>query len=97
MDQRKRNRGDTEVITGFAPERVIVVPRITAVSAPFQFCGCPTVSGVTTAACNTTCPDTSKVGAYVEVSAQGSYDTILPYPTLPRTFLFTAKSTARVQ
>ena len=70
---------------------------ITAVPAPSQFCGCPTASGVTSAACNTTCPDASKVGAYVEVSAQGSYDTILPYPTLPRTFLFTAKSTARVQ
>ena len=70
---------------------------ITAVPAPSQFCGCPTASGVTIAACNTTCPDTSKVGAYVEVSAQGSYDTILPYPTLPRTYVFTAKSTARVQ
>jgi DNA-binding NtrC family response regulator len=34
MDQRKRNRGDTEVITGFTPERGNVVPRITAVSGP---------------------------------------------------------------
>jgi Flp pilus assembly protein TadG len=70
---------------------------IQAVPAPYQFCGCPTASGVTTASCNATCPDGSKVGAYVEVSAQGSYDTILPYPSLPSTFLFTAKSTARVQ
>ena len=92
------------IVRGFTPSGIVTAvtsatsfTTITAVPAPYQFCGCPTVSGVTTASCNATCPDTSKVGSYVEVSAQGSYDTILPYPTLPRTYLFTAKSTARVQ
>jgi hypothetical protein len=65
--------------------------------APQQFCGCPSDTGITALACNATCPDQSKPGAYVTVSAQGSYATILPYPTFPATFELSATSTARLQ
>jgi len=65
--------------------------------APQQFCGCPSDTGIAALACNATCPDQSKPGAYVTVSAQSSYATILPYPTFPATFELSATSTARLQ
>jgi hypothetical protein len=65
--------------------------------APQQFCGCPSETGIAAISCNTTCPDQSKPGAYVTVSAQASYATILPYPTFPAAFELSATSTARLQ
>jgi len=70
---------------------------ISAYPAPNQFCGCPTSSGVTTAACNSTCADGSVSGNYVTVSSQGTYETILPYPAIPNSFTFSAQSTVRIQ
>jgi Flp pilus assembly protein TadG len=70
---------------------------ITASPAPTQFCGCPTSSGVTTAACSSNCADGSVSGSYVSVSSQGGYQTILPYPMIPNSFTFSAQSTVRVQ
>src|SRR5207237_10416757 len=56
---------------------------VSANPAPVQFCGCASVSGVTTATCGVPCPDTSGPGTYVTVSAQGSYTTLIPYPMFP--------------
>ena len=70
---------------------------IAASPAPSQFCGCATSSGVATATCNSTCSGGSVSGAYVTVSAQGTYNTILPYPMIPNSFAFTAQSTVRLQ
>jgi Flp pilus assembly protein TadG len=70
---------------------------ITASPAPAQFCGCAATSGVTSASCGSTCPGGAAAGTYVTVSAQGSYNTILPYPLLPNTFTFASQSTVRIQ
>ena len=47
--------------------------------APQQFCGCPSDTGIAALSCNATCPDQSKPGAYVTVSAQALRDD--PAPT----------------
>ena len=70
---------------------------VQASPAPQQFCGCPAASGITTISCSTTCPDTSKPGTYVAVSARASYAPILPYPLLPSSFELAATATARLQ
>jgi Flp pilus assembly protein TadG len=70
---------------------------ITANPAPFQFCGCASASGVTAIDCGRTCPDGTAAGTYVTVSAQGSYNTFIPYPMFPNTYTFAAQSTVRTQ
>ncbi len=70
---------------------------ITAAPAAAQFCGCPSNTGITTVTCNSTCSDGATAGTYVTVSAQGTYSTILSYPSIPDSFLFTAQSTVRIQ
>jgi Flp pilus assembly protein TadG len=70
---------------------------VQASPAPQQFCGCPTASGISPLACNASCPDASKPGGYVTVSARASYAPILPYPLLPASFELTAAATARLQ
>jgi Flp pilus assembly protein TadG len=70
---------------------------ITASPAPVQFCGCPASSGVTTVTCNSTCASGAVAGTYVTVSAQGTYNTILSYPSIPVTFSFTSQATVRIQ
>jgi len=65
--------------------------------APSQFCGCATSTGLTSTACGSVCTGGATAGTYVMVSAQATYSTLLPYPTLPSTFLFTAQSTVRIQ
>jgi Flp pilus assembly protein TadG len=92
------------IVKGFSASgisnAVVSATPFTGVSAspePQQFCGCPTATGITAISCNAACPDQSKPGAYVVVSARGSYATILPYPTFPPTFELSATSTARIQ
>jgi Flp pilus assembly protein TadG len=70
---------------------------IIASPGPSEFCGCPSSTGITSAACNSTCPSGVAAGTYVTVSAQGTYNTILPYPVIPHTFTFAAQSTVRIQ
>ena len=70
---------------------------IVAQPTPSQSCGCASNTGVTSAACNSTCVDGTISGTYVTVSAQGSYTTLLPYPVLPNTFTFVNQSTVRIQ
>ena len=70
---------------------------IQAVPAPARFCGCPSETGVTGAACDSNCSGGVAPGTYVTVSTQATYNTILPYPAMPRNFVFTAQSTVRIQ
>jgi Flp pilus assembly protein TadG len=70
---------------------------ISASPAPSQFCGCRSNTGVTSAACNSTCADGSAAGTYVTVSSQGTYNTIAPYPGIPNSFNLTAQGTVRIQ
>jgi Flp pilus assembly protein TadG len=70
---------------------------IAATPEPTKFCGCPSTSGVNTASCSTACPDASQPGTYVTVSAQGTYSTLIPWPMLPSSFAFAARSTVRME
>jgi Flp pilus assembly protein TadG len=70
---------------------------ISASPAPTKYCGCASTSGITSLSCSSTCADGSTPATYVSVSAQGTYDTILPYPLIPNSFALTEKSVVRVQ
>jgi len=70
---------------------------IAASPAPSQSCGCASNTGVTSATCSSTCSGGSVTGTYVTVSAQGTYNTILPYPMIPNSFTLAAQSTVRIQ
>lgn len=93
------------MLYGFAPNSISsAVTNATGSSAvnaspqPSEFCGCPSASsGVTSISCSSTCPNGSTAGTYVTVSAQATYETILPYPLVPNSFTFNAQSTVRLQ
>ena len=70
---------------------------VSASPAPSQFCGCASSTGVTNAACSSKCSGGSTAGTYVTVSAQGTYNTLFPYPLIPDSFTFTAQATVRIQ
>ena len=65
--------------------------------APQQFCGCPSMSGVASIDCSSTCPGGSNPGTYVTVSAQGYYSTLFRYPLVNDQFSFTTQVTVRIQ
>jgi Flp pilus assembly protein TadG len=65
--------------------------------APVQFCGCPSMSGVTSTDCGSTCSSGSTPGTYVTISAQGSYETLFHYPMVPNSFNFTSQTTVRIK
>ena len=70
---------------------------ISASPAPVQYCGCATSAGVSDVACGSTCPAGAIYGNYVQVSTQGTYTTLLPYPMIASSFTLTAQSNVRVQ
>lgn len=70
---------------------------IQATPDPVQFCGCPSANGVIGATCGSTCPGGSQAGTYIRVSAQATYSTLIPYPSLPSSYVFSAQSTVRMQ
>jgi len=49
-------------------------------SEPNEFYGCATPLGLTVTYQNATCPDGTTAGRYVTVSAQATYNSILPLP-----------------
>jgi len=69
---------------------------ISADPAPNQFCGCAASTGVTSAACGSSCPGGSLAATYITVSARGTYNTLFPYPVIPNSFTFTAQPTVRI-
>jgi Flp pilus assembly protein TadG len=70
---------------------------ITAIPAPVETCGCASGSTVTPALCSTTCAGGYTAGTYINVSAQGSYTTILPYPGIPSSITFNANAMSRTR
>ena len=70
---------------------------ISASPAPVQYCGCATSAGVSNVGCGATCPTGAIYGNYVQVSTQGTYTTLLPYPMIASSFTLTAQSNVRVQ
>ena len=70
---------------------------ISASPPPVQYCGCATSAGIANIACGSTCPAGAVYGNYVQVSTQGTYNTILPYPLIANSFTLTAQSNVRVQ
>lgn len=70
---------------------------ISASPAPSQFCGCASSTAITTIACSSTCSGGLTPGSYVTVSAQATYNTLLPYPGIQPSFNFTSQSTVRLQ
>jgi Flp pilus assembly protein TadG len=70
---------------------------ISASPSPLQYCGCATSAGVTNVTCGSPCPAGAVSGTYVQVSTQGTYTTILPYPMIANSFTLTAQAVVRVQ
>jgi Flp pilus assembly protein TadG len=70
---------------------------VSASPAPNEFCGCASTTGVTAATCGSTCSGGSSPGTYVSVSAQATYNTLLPYPVVPNSYTFSSQSTVRIQ
>lgn len=70
---------------------------ISASPTPTQFCGCASSTGISSISCSSTCSGGATPGTYVQVSAQGSYTTLLSYPGIDKSFNFTAQSTVRLQ
>jgi Flp pilus assembly protein TadG len=65
--------------------------------APRQFCGCPSISGVTEVACPSNCPTGVVAGTYVTSSAQAQYTPIFSYPSFPRVMTFQSTATVRIR
>lgn len=70
---------------------------IVASPPPSQYCGCATSAGISTIVCGSVCPAGAVYGTYVNVSAQGGYTTILPYPLIANNFSLAAQASVRVQ
>ncbi len=75
---------------------------LSASPAPTLQCGCPNgTSGVTVAACGSTCPIAGGVaevaGYYVTVHALGTYSFVFPYPYVSNPVVMTASAFAKLQ
>ncbi len=72
---------------------------LAATPAPTMPCGCPSgTSGVTVAACGSTCSsDGSIAGYYVTVNAQASYTFLFPHPYVTQPVVLTASAMAKLQ
>ena len=94
-----RNGFDSTGISNAVTNAVtsLTTPAISASPAPAQFCGCASGSSISTASCGSTCPGGVQAGTYTTVSAQMTYNTILPYGFFPSTYNFVSQSTARLR
>jgi hypothetical protein len=72
-------------------------PAISVSPTPVKFCGCAGGSSISTVTCGTTCSGGALAGTYTTVSAQMTYNTILPYGFFPSTYNFSLQSTVRLQ
>jgi Flp pilus assembly protein TadG len=70
---------------------------ITVSPSPYQRCGCPNGSGITTATCGYPCSNGQTAGYYVVVSAQLPYTPTLPYSLLGSSTIFNAQSMVRIR
>ncbi len=69
---------------------------IAATPVPMQFCGCGSASGVSAAACGSTCPNGAKAGTYVKANAQAQFSPIIPNPWQTNPVTLTAQAIARI-
>jgi Flp pilus assembly pilin Flp len=69
---------------------------ITATPAPSQFCGCPSVGGISAIQCSTPCSDGAAPGYYLRISAQIAHDPILAIPGLPLPATMTGEAVVRL-
>ena len=104
ITNRVSNSSDIQIAAQNATKNKITVNFCKKYSTSFQFCGCPSTTGVThisDGACpgGTTCPDGSTTGTYVCVSATPTtaYKSFIPFGLLSSTPKLTAESTARMQ
>jgi len=70
---------------------------VTASPAPYEFCGCPAASGITTVSCTSTCTGGVTPSLYVKVSAAIPHPVILSDLGLPIPATLTATATVRLQ
>jgi Flp pilus assembly protein TadG len=70
---------------------------ITVSPSPYQKCGCPNGSGITTVTCGYSCSNGQTAGYYVVVSAQLQYTPTLPYSLLGSSTTLNAQSTVRIR
>jgi Flp pilus assembly protein TadG len=70
---------------------------ITASPAPFEFCGCPAASGITTVVCTATCTGGTTPSLYVQVGASIPHTVILSNLGLPIPATLTASARVRLQ
>jgi Flp pilus assembly protein TadG len=70
---------------------------VSASPAPARSCGCPSGTAVSVVDCGSACDDGRSARTYVTVSAQATYTTLIPYPTIGSSVVLTAQSTVRVQ
>jgi Flp pilus assembly protein TadG len=70
---------------------------ISVTPAPYQVCGCPNGSAVTSMTCGATCANGQTAGYYVVVTAQAAYTPALPYSALPDGTTLTGQSTVRIR
>lgn len=72
-------------------------PAISVSPVPLQFCGCAGGSSISTVTCGSTCSGGALAGTYTTVSAQMTYNTILPYGFFPSSYNLNSQSTVRLQ
>jgi Flp pilus assembly protein TadG len=91
----------SSAVTNATAFRATNLQAISASPAPSQFCGCPSSTGVTSAAgsppCSSKCSDGSAAGTYVTVSAKATYTTLLRYFLFSNSSTLVATSTVRIQ
>ena len=90
-------RGFSESLIAGAVVSATTYSDIKAIPAPTKYCGCPSNGSIASAVCTATCSDGSTPGTYVTVSAQATYNTLVPYPVIPNSFEFAATATVRIQ
>jgi Flp pilus assembly protein TadG len=65
--------------------------------APYQACGCPSGTAVTTVTCGATCSNGQVAGYYVVISGEVPYTPVLPYSALSDQVTLTAQATVRIR
>lgn len=70
---------------------------VTVSPSPYQQCGCPSSSGITTTQCSGNCVNGDTLGYYVFITARLPYTPILPYTLLGSSTVLTAQSIVRIR
>ena len=70
---------------------------IAASPAQNSYCGCASAKGVVKQDCGEICSDGTSAGIYLTVSASGTYNTLMPYPVIPKSFKLSGSATVRMR